>query len=253
VLSLAGVFALLVGCVEYDMGDKSSAEATRQAARTLGREAGNAEVVGWAHEMQAWYALTQGDYRGTIAASNAGQAAAPGLGVSVQLAAQKAKAWARIGDRRQVEVTLDQGRALLETLPHPDNLDNHFVVDPSKFDFYAMDCYRVLGENRLAHAYAHEVLRSGTSFDGIERSPMRNAEARVTLGVLAARDGDVEAAVHHGEQAMAGERRSLPSLAMCSRELGSILRRHYASAPETTAYLDRLASLTAHPEQSTVD
>jgi hypothetical protein len=48
-------------------------------------------------------------------------------------------AW--IGDRRQVEVALDAGRRVLERLPYPDNLDNHFVVGPAKFDFYAMDCY----------------------------------------------------------------------------------------------------------------
>ncbi len=252
VLTLAGTFALLVGCVEYDMGDTGSAEATRQAARSLGEEAGNAEVVGWAHEMQAWYTLTQGDYRGTIAASNAGQAAAPRLGVSVQLAAQKAKAWARLGDRRQVEVALDQGRALLEALPYPDNLDHHFVVDPSKFDFYAMDCYRVLGEDRLARAYAEEVLRAGTTFDGVERSPMRNAEARVTLGVLAAREGDVEAAVHHGERALAGDRQSLPTLVMCSRELGSVLRQRCSAAPQTATYLDRLASLTPTTSQPSI-
>jgi hypothetical protein len=120
-----------------------------------------------------------------IAASEAGQHAAPHHGVTVQLAAQKAKAWARVGDRRQVEVALDHGRTLLESLPYPDNLDNHFLVDPAKFDFYAMDCYRLLGEDRLAEAYAHQVIANGTDYDGTERAPMRNAEARVTLGVLA--------------------------------------------------------------------
>ncbi|MEV8204371.1 hypothetical protein [Streptomyces sp. NPDC079189] len=35
-------------------------------------------------------------------------------------------------------------------MPYPENLDHHFVVDPAKFDFYAMDCYRLLGEDRFA-------------------------------------------------------------------------------------------------------
>ncbi len=46
----------------------------------------------------------------------------------------------RFGDSRQVEVAQDKGRRLLESLPYPENLDNHFVVDPMTFDFYAMDC-----------------------------------------------------------------------------------------------------------------
>src|SRR3954452_19725604 len=133
---------------------RTESEATRRAALSLGEEAGHADIIGWAHEMRAWYALTQGDYRGAIQAASAGQDAAPSQGVAVQLLAQRAKAWARVGDRRQVEVALDAGRRLLERLPYPTNLDNHFVVDPAKYDFYAMDCYRVMGENGLADAAA---------------------------------------------------------------------------------------------------
>jgi hypothetical protein len=35
-------------------------------------------------------------------------------------------------------------------MPYLDNLDRHFVVDPTRFDFYMMDCYRHLAEDRLA-------------------------------------------------------------------------------------------------------
>ena len=52
---------------------------------------------------------------------------------------------------------------------YPENLDNHFVVDPTKFDFYAMDCYRHLSEDRMAETLADEVIRSATDFDGTEK------------------------------------------------------------------------------------
>src|SRR5580700_9418637 len=68
------------------------------------------------------------------------------IGVVVPLAA--ATAWARIGDRRQTEVALDRGRRLLDAMPYPDNVGHHFVVGPSKFDFYAMDCCRQLAEDK---------------------------------------------------------------------------------------------------------
>jgi tetratricopeptide (TPR) repeat protein len=245
VLTLTGWLALLVGCVEYDMGDRRAAEATRKAALTLSHETGQLDIGGWAHEMRAWFGLTSGDYRGVVAAARAGSELAGSRGVSVQLAAQEAKAWARIGDRRQVEVALERGRKLLESLPYPENLDNHFVVDPGKYDFYAMDCYRILGENRLAQTLAGEVIRAGTDFDGTERSPMRNAEARITLGVVAAREGDLEEAVRYGEWALRGERLSLPSLLMVSRELASIVNDKYAREPEGRAYLDRLNSISS--------
>jgi hypothetical protein len=211
VLTQAGWLALLLGCLEYDMGRRSAAEATRRAALSLGEESGNTDVVGWAHEMRAWYALTQGNYQGAVTASLAGEHAAPSSGVTVQLMAQRAKAWARIGDRRQVEVALDAGRRLLERMPYPTNLDNHFVVDPAKYDFYAMDCYRVVGENVLARTAAEEVIASSTDFDGTVRKPMRVAEAEITLGVLAARRGELEQAVDYGRRVLGRERRSLPS------------------------------------------
>jgi hypothetical protein len=249
-LALAGLLAELVGCVEYDTGAYQLAESTRRAALSLGEEAGAPEVIGWAHEMRAWFALTTGDYRGVLRAAETGEAQAPNTRAAVQLAAQRAKAWARIGDRRQVEVALDKGRSLLEAMPYPDNLDNHFVVDPAKWDFYAMDCYRILGatgnpgstENRLAQTYAQDVIRIGTDHDGTERSPMRIAEARVTLGVVSARQGDLEGAVTYGRSAIAGPRRSLPSLLMVSAELATAVS-HFDDAASATDYLDEFRHL----------
>ncbi|GGU87374.1 XRE family transcriptional regulator [Lentzea flava] len=244
ILTLAGMLALLVGCVEYDMGDRRAAEATRLAALSLGTEADNPDVTGWAYEMRAWFGLTSGDYKGVIAASQAGIEVAGSRSVAVQLAAQEAKAWARIGDRRQTEVSLDKGRQLLESLPYPDNLENHFVVDPSKYDFYVMDCYRKLGEQRMAETLANEVIRASTDFDGTERAPMRIAEARVTLGVVAAQDGDLRGAIEQGKLALSGDRKSLPSLRMVSQDLASFLTKNYASESETREYLDMLRRQT---------
>ncbi len=61
---------------------------------------------------------------------------------------------------------------------------------------------------------------------------MRNAEARVTLGVVAAREGDLDTALAYGEKALAGDRKSLPSLAMVAADLGQALQSHYAHASE---------------------
>jgi tetratricopeptide (TPR) repeat protein len=245
VLSLAGEVARLVGCVEYDMGQRQMAEATRRAALTLGNESGNSDVVGWAHEMRSWYTLAQGDFRAAIAAAKAGlEAVGPTHSVAVQLSAHQAKAWARIGDRRQVEVALNRGRTVLEALPYPENLDSHFVIDPAKWDFYTMDCYRHVGEDKLAETYANEVIRSSTDPDGTVRQPMRAAEAHVTLGVVAARQGELETALIEGRKALVGDRKSLPSLAMHTCELANVLREQFPDAPAVDGYLDELRALS---------
>jgi tetratricopeptide (TPR) repeat protein len=243
VLSLAGLVALLVGCVENDMGERRAAEATRRSALSLGTEADDRSVIGWAHEMSAWFSLTDGDYPGVIAAADAGLAAAGGRDVSVQLLAQEAKAYARAADRHHLEVVLEKGRQLLERQPYPDDLSHHFVIDPSKWDFYVMDCYKLSGQNDLARAYAQEVIRAGTAADGREIQPMRNAEARATLAVVAARDGDLAEALAYGEQALAGDRKSLPSLLMMSQDLAAEVRRRWPADDGTANYVSHLHEL----------
>jgi hypothetical protein len=249
ILVQAGWVALLVGCVEYDSRNRHAAEITRQAALSLGEEADHGEIIAWAHEMRAWINLTSGDYHGVVAAARAGTEVTPQSSVAGQLAAQEAKAWARIGDRRQTEVALDRGRRLLDSMPYPENLDHHFVVDPTKFDFYAMDCYRMLADDKMAENLASEVIQASTDFDGKERAPMRLAEARITLGVVAARQGDLEGAIHQGERALNGERKSLPSLLMVSRDLTRVLNDRYPTEPGTRDYLDHLHLLSEGPKR----
>jgi hypothetical protein len=116
---------------------------------------------------------------------------------------------------------------LLEAMPYPDNLDHHFVVDPTKFDFYMMGCYRHLAEDRLAETLANEVIQASTDVDGTARAPMRLAEARITLGVVAGRQGDLEQAIHYGERAVGAPRKSLPSLLMVSRDLTRVPNDQY--------------------------
>lgn len=73
---------------------------------------------------------------------------------------------------------------------------------------------------------------------------MRLAEAHVTRGVIAARQGDLELAVDEGARALDSQRKSLPSLLMVSRDLTHILKSRYPSEPETESYLARLNAIS---------
>lgn len=244
VLDAAGWLTLLIGCVEYDLGQFRAAEATRTGALQLGQEAMNASIAGWAHELRAWFALTNGRYREVIEAAHAGQDVAPGRSVSVQLLAQEAKAWARMANHRNVNRALEKGRVLLDSLPYPERPDNHFVVEPDKFDFYAMDCYRLIGDDNLAEMLAREIIKKSTAFDGTNVSPMRKAEAELTLGVIAARNGAVDEALIYGHNAVSIDRRSQPSLLMVGSELDHVLQQRYPNNTEVQAFHETLAALT---------
>lgn len=243
ILSLAGMLALLVGCLEQDTGASTGAESTRRSALALGTESDDLNVIGWSHEMTCWFALTRGDYQSVLAAAETGIEAAGGRSVSVQLYAQQAKAWARIGDRRRVEVALNHGRELLEILPPPEDPMHHFQVDPAKYDFYSMDVLRQVGDDRRADALADEVLANSTDWSGRLVAPMRAAEAYVTKGVVAARSGDLASAVDFGQRALEGTRQSVPSLVMVGRELGTVLVDQYPEDPDAQEYVTELQSL----------
>jgi transcriptional regulator with XRE-family HTH domain len=244
-LTVAGWLALLVGCVEYDLGMRAAAEATRVAALTLAAEGDNAEIAAWAWEMSAWFALTQGRHREVVEAAEAGQATVGQHLAAVQLHAQEAKALGRMGDLDGVHAVLERGRRLLDQFPRPSHPEHHFMVDPDKWDFYAMDAYRLAGDDDLARHHADEVLRLGVAADGRELAPMRMAEARLTLGAVAARGGELEEAVDVALTAFRARRRSLPSLLMVAKEVGDELRRRDPSGQPAIEFREAVRSVSA--------
>jgi hypothetical protein len=243
-LTAAGWLALLVGCLEYDMHLGPAAEATRRAAVQIAQEGGNSEIAAWGWEMAAWFALTQGRYRNVLDAAEAGQQVVGQHTAAVQLMAQEAKARARMGDAARVREVLERGRRLLDGFTAPTRPDHHFVVDPDKWDFYAMDAYRIVGDDALAQSHAQEVLRLGTAPDGSERAPMRMAEARLTLGAVTAREGELEQAVEVAVTAFRARRRSLPQLLMIAREVGDEFRRRDPHGPRLEEFREVVPSVS---------
>jgi transcriptional regulator with XRE-family HTH domain len=242
-LVAAGWLALLIGCIEYDLGMRAGAEATRTAAGQLGAEAGATDIVGWSHEMSAWFALTQGQYANVVRAASAGADIAAGESVAVQLIGQEAKALGRMGDLAGVHNALDRGRLTLDRLPRTARNDNHFAVDPDKWEFLAMDAYRFAGDDDQAVVHAAEVLRKGIGPDGSERSPMRVAEARLTVAVVAARKGEMEQAIAIGLAALQSSRKSLPSLLMVAGELDAELSRRWPAENAVEEFRDAVRTL----------
>ena len=52
-----GWLSLLMAALRFDLGDREAAEISRDAALSLGREADHPEIVAWAFETPAWFAL----------------------------------------------------------------------------------------------------------------------------------------------------------------------------------------------------
>jgi hypothetical protein len=178
----------------------------------VAKQAGHGEVMGWAFEMSAWFALVEGRYEQLIEFAQAGQPIAGTGSAGVQLILQEAKGWSRLGDRKRTDAALRQGAEMLGQMPIPAHPEHHFMFDHTKWMFYAASCYVWLGDNDRAEEHAVEVLAQHARPDGTSNAPMRTAQARMDLGIVAARRGDLDQAVAYGESAFEFERQSLTDL-----------------------------------------
>lgn len=240
-LVITGWLTALLGCVHYDLGEREEAETARRTAFEMGRQVGHGELVGWAHEMAAWFALVEGRYEDVVTAARMGQAVAGTSSAMVQLTLQEARGLARIGDRRQADRALTRGAEVLGRLPIPEHPDHHFVFDHAKWIFYAATCYTWLADDERAEEHARETIQMHTRPDGSSNAPMRVADAHIDLGIVHARRGDLDAAIEHGMAAFDFERRSLTDLINRAGDLDRILRQRYRRESFAQEFHERFA------------
>ncbi|MFC7381860.1 hypothetical protein [Sphaerisporangium rhizosphaerae] len=226
-LVITGWLTALLGCIHYDLGEREEAETSRRAAYEMGRQVGHGELMGWAHEMSAWFALVEGRYEDVVTAARMGQDAAGLSSAMVQLSLQEARGLARMGDRREADKALSRGADILAKLPLPENPDHHFVFDHAKWMFYAATAYTWLGDNDRAEEHALETIQMHTRPDGTSNAPMRVADAHIDLGIVHARRGNLDAAVDQGLAAFDIERKSLTDLVNRASDLDRVLRQTY--------------------------
>lgn len=238
-LVITGWLTALLGCVHYDLGEREEAETARRTAYETGRQVGHGELMGWAHEMSAWFALVEGRYEDVVTAARQGQALAGQTNAQVQLTLQEARGLARLGDRREADRALSRGADVLAKLPIPENPDHHFVFDHAKWVFYAATAYTWLEDNDRAEEHALETIQMHTRPDGTSNAPMRVADAHIDLGIVHARRGDLDAAVEHGMAAFDIERKSLTDLVNRAADLDRILRERYRRETLTNEFHDR--------------
>lgn len=238
-LVTAGWLALLLGCLHYDLGQREQAEAARQAAYHAGLQTGHGEIIAWSYELAAWFALTEGRYQDVVQYARAGQGHAGLTNAMVQLVLQEARGQARLGERREVHANLDHGTRLLERLPRAEHPENHFVFDHTKWIFYAADCYTWLGDDVPAEEHAREIIEHHTQPDGTSNAPMRSANSHIDLGLIRARHGDLDQAVHHGLAAFGYDRKTEASLLSRAVDLDQLLHQRYPDERLTAEFHER--------------
>ena len=243
-LVAAGWLSAVLACVHFDVGERHRAESLRQSVRDLAAEAGHyGELTAWAWEMAAWFAVAEGRFGDAIETAQAGETATGDTPVGARLALHEAKAAARLRRRRRAEEALERARSIVDRLPWPPDEDHHFAMDEPRLLAHSATAYLWLGDDSAAEDCAWQVLVRQLGADGSTRQPMRIAEMRLTLGVVAARRQDLEQAAYFGVAALQADRMSLPTMLARAAELEAALVTAFPGERATDEFCDRLADL----------
>jgi hypothetical protein len=183
-LVVGGWLALLGATLHVDLGDRAGAAGARAAAASLGREADHREIGAWAVEVAAWTALIDRDWtRAARLAADGGSLAPAGSPAAVQLAAQSARAAARLGDANGVRAGLARAGAWVDRQTGDRPPDHHFTFDARKLEGYTATTLAWAGDPS-GEDIAREVADRYAA-----GPPRRLATARIDLGLIVARGG----------------------------------------------------------------
>jgi transcriptional regulator with XRE-family HTH domain len=118
-LVAAGWLSVVVAQLSFEAGDREAAEASRDAAFRLARQAGHAELAAWSVEALVLWALADGRLTDALELAQSGQdLAPPASAAAVQLALDEAQAWSSLGDQGRAAGARHQAaltRAMLPT------------------------------------------------------------------------------------------------------------------------------------------
>jgi transcriptional regulator with XRE-family HTH domain len=117
-LVAAGWLSVLVAQLSFEAGDREAAEASRDAAFRLARQAGHAELAAWSVEALALWALADGRLTDALELAQSGQdLAPPASAAAVQLALDEAQAWSSLGDHGRAAGARHQAALTRAMLP----------------------------------------------------------------------------------------------------------------------------------------
>jgi transcriptional regulator with XRE-family HTH domain len=238
-LVAAGWLHLLLAALHYDLGQREPAHIARDAALYLGEQAHDSEIVGWAWETPAWFALTEGRPQDAIDFADRGRAVASQLsGSHVQNTMKVAVAHAQLGDRLKAERTLEEAAAAVAAMPVPEYPDHHFVFDPPKLNHYASQLFTWLNVPELVEEHAREVLRQAQNPRWRTWVPSRVANVRLDLAQVLLSQGRLDEASDEAVRSLEGLIRH--DTLVRAGHVSTQMEERYPAARESRDFRERL-------------
>jgi hypothetical protein len=235
----AGWLHLLLAALHFDLGQRETAEISRDLALYLGNEAHDPNVVAWAHETVSWFAFFEGRPLDALHYAREGRnAASQNSSGRVMNTMKVAMAAARLGDRSTTEQALEQAAREVATLPRPADPGHHFVFDPPKFDYYAATAYVWLGDAESVRRHVATVVKESSNPAWGTYVPTRVGMASLDLATAVLNEGELDEAAQVGVGALRPFVRYDQLLR--AAELSNHMMRRYPRSREAREFKEQL-------------
>jgi transcriptional regulator with XRE-family HTH domain len=239
--------------VTHDLGDPLTADAYCNDAWEHAAQAGHDELCAWAMDAKASIAMYAGHPERALTAALRGLRKAPaGHPLTVRLHGQAARACAGLArdGRGSVENCMEhlrQSAALYEALPtaSPTRVGaDTAVLATYAVHSYAASSYIWLERFPEAKTQAEAALQAYQGAAPEDRSPSREAIARIDLALALAALSEPDEACALGARALASER-VVDSVLVRAGDLATAMTQRYPSLPATRELTDQVSTMRA--------
>ena len=198
---VAGWLSGLLGHLAFDLGERPwVAHGHSATALHLAAEADLHELTAWTRGTQAMIAVYDSRPEEAVAFSEAGRHVAPaGSPTVVRLWAQEARAWARMGERANVERAMAAAEEAFDCLRQTPTT-SIFSFDRPYLPFYGGTAYVWLEAPKLAQASAEQAIALCDSAPA--DWPVARVMARIDLAASLMQQGELEGAGRIGTEAL---------------------------------------------------
>lgn len=201
----AGWLSVVLAWLSHDLGDTVAADAYCLDGWEHGWQADDGAICAMAMDAQASIAMYTHRPAAARDAALKGLSRAPeGSAAATRVSAQLTRAYARMGTHEKFTDALHATRTRLDQLGTRDS--TLFSVDTGRVASYAASSYIWLGQPKKAVPYAKEAIVFYGNVSPEERSPTREAIARLDLALAYVELGTPDDAAHEVHTALKSER-----------------------------------------------
>jgi len=244
--TVAGWLSGLLGHLANDLGDQRAARQHCLTAWLLAKETNDRDLAAWLWGTRALIATYAGLPSEAVRCAQAGHPfAREGSTAAVRLAAQEARAYARMGDHRGTDDAMRRAERACERLSEQATC-SIFSFDSPYLPFYAGTCYVWLSRPERARECAAQAI---ALCDTAPASwPVTRALARIDLAMSLVQQGHPDRAAEVGTEALGiyeSERR-VNMIVQRADELSTTMAS-YRSLSIVREFNERLRSISARP------